>query len=309
MQVLSLRGEAASNLRRAWHARSVPLNFRYSEISRDARAASERMLELTRGYENLVVPRGLGVASLAVFGIVARARNLLRVANRLADSGDAAAAALPVRAITESVLTLGWFDKDPELAELVWMLDELRTRLSHHKEVADEQRRQRARARGRGDVVEALAPGASLGLLTRAKVREDKRTERDARQRVQRLPRLARRKKRLRVTSISKMPSFANRSKVAGMPWVYSFAYRFYSNAAAHPTPLTIEQFLENRPEGILIRSSAGGPRPDPYYVAAQLMSVLLEVAGRHVDQTELEPGLAEVRVELKRLRRVAASS
>jgi len=45
-----------------------------------------------------------------------------------------AAAALPVRAITESVLTLGWFDKDRELAEVIWMLDELRTRLSHHKE-------------------------------------------------------------------------------------------------------------------------------------------------------------------------------
>lgn len=54
-----------------------------------------------------------------MLGVVARARNLLRVVHRLADSGDAAAAALPVRAITESVLTLGWFDRDPELAEAV----------------------------------------------------------------------------------------------------------------------------------------------------------------------------------------------
>jgi hypothetical protein len=285
----------------------VPLNFRYSAISREAREAGERLLELTRGYENLVVPRGLGVAPLAVLGIVARARALLRVAERLADSGDAAAAALPVRAITESVLTLGWFDKDPELAEAVWMLDELRTRLSHHKEVANEERRQRARARRRGEPVLVLPSGASLGLLTRAKVREYRRLEREQRQRVQKLPRLARRKKRLRVTRISKMPSFADRAKVAGMPWVYSFAYRFDSNAAAHPTPLTIEQFLEERPEGILIRSSAGGPRPDPYYVAAQLMWALLELAGRHVDQTELAPGLEEVRAELERLRQLGA--
>jgi hypothetical protein len=59
----------------------------------------------------------------------------------------------------------------------------------------------------------------------------------------------------------------------------------------------------EERPEGISIRSSAAGARPDPYYVAAQLMSALLELAGRHIDQTELEPGLAEVRAELERLR------
>lgn len=93
------------------------------------------------------------------------------------------------------------------------------------------------------------------------------------------------------------------------MPWVYSFAYRFDSNAAAHPTPLTIEQFLEERPDGILIRSSAGGPRPHPYYVAVQLMSVLIELAGRHVDQTALEPGLAEVRAELERLRHLGGGS
>jgi hypothetical protein len=32
-------------------------------------------------------------------------------------------------------------------------------------------------------------------------------------------------------------------------------------------------------------------------------MSALLELAGRHVDQTELEPGLADVRAALERLR------
>lgn len=79
------------------------------------------------------------------------------------------------------------------------------------------------------------------------------------------------------------------------MPCVYSFAYRFDSNAAAHPTPLTLEQFLEVTPEGIRILASASGARADPYYVAATLMSALLELAGRRVDQTELEPGLAEV--------------
>jgi hypothetical protein len=215
--------------------------------------------------------------------------------------------------MTESVLTLGWFTRDPELAEGVWMLDELRTRLSHHKEVADEERRQRARARRSGETPEPIPVGRSLGLLTRAKVGEYRRIQREQRERVEALPRLMRRKKRLRVDRISKMPSFADRAKVAEMPWVYSLAYRFDSNSAAHPTPLTIGQFLEDRPEGILIRSSAGGPRPDPYYVAAQIMWALLEIASQHVDHSELEPGLAgglaEVGAELDRLRRLGELS
>jgi len=137
-------------------------------------------------------------------------------------------------------------------------------------------------------------------------VREFRQRKHEVRRRLRRLPRVARRKNSLRVERIAKMPSFADRAKVAGMPWVYSFGYRFDSNAAAHPTPLTIEQFLEERPDGILIRSSAGGQRPDPYYVAVQRMSVLLELASRHVDQTALEPGLVEVRAEFKRLRHSA---
>jgi hypothetical protein len=287
----------------------VPLNFRYSPISRDACAAGERLLELTRGYENLVVPHGLGVATLAILGLVARARSLLRVAYRLGDTGDAAAAALPIRAITESVLTLGWFDRDPEVAEAVWMLDELRTRLSQHKEVADEERRERTRARRRGDVVDALARGASLGILTRAQVREYRRIDDEVQSRVNALPDIDRRKRALRVRQLSRMPSFADRAKVANMPWVYSLAYRFDSNAAAHPTPLTIEQFLEARADGVAILQTARGRRADPYYVGALLMLVLLEFAGRHVDHTELEPRLANVRAEIERLRNLGGAS
>jgi hypothetical protein len=266
------------------------------------------LLELTRGYENLVVPQELPRIQLAVLGIVARARNLLRVAHRLADTGDAAAAALPIRAITESVLTLGWFNLDPELAEAVWVLDELRSRLSHHKEVADEERRQRAGARRRGESVDALAPGESLGLLSRGSVRRFRELQRHHRQRAQALPRFAQRKGRLGVDSISRVPSFAVRARVAKMPWVYSLAYRFESNAAAHPTPLTIGQFLEERPDGVAVLSSASGQRSDPYYVAAQLTWALLQLASEQVDHTAIEPGLTEVQEELERLRKIGAA-
>jgi hypothetical protein len=281
----------------------LPINFRYSAISRDARAVGVRLLELTRPYENLVVPAGLGVTKLAVLTLVARARNLLRVTHYLADTGDGSAAALSVRAITESVLTLGWFNRDPELAEAVWMLDELRSRLSHHEEVAKEERRQRARARRAGEPVAALAPGQSLGLLPRSRVREYRKLQAKERARVKNLPRVARRKKRLRVERIAKMPGFGDRAKVADMPWVYSFAYRFDSNSAAHPTSMALEQFLEVTPEGIRILPTASGARADPYYVAAALMSALLELAEDHVDHAEIEAGLTEIRAEIERLR------
>jgi hypothetical protein len=102
------------------------------------------------------------------------------------------------------------------------------------------------------------------------------------------LPRRASRLRWMQVSRVSEVPSFAKRAKVAGMPWVYSLAYRFDSNAAAHPTPLAVGRFLEERGEGVEIRSSAGGSFPDPYYVPARLFAALLELAGERVDQSEL---------------------
>jgi hypothetical protein len=74
----------------------------------------------------------MGVGTLAVLGTIARARRLLKQVHVAADSGDAAGAAFPVRALSESVLLLGWASKDEVLAFHVWMLDELRTRIAHH---------------------------------------------------------------------------------------------------------------------------------------------------------------------------------
>jgi hypothetical protein len=58
-----------------WQPREVPLSVRYSSTSRESRAAGERLLELTRGYDDLVVPAGPGVTTLAVLGMVGRARS------------------------------------------------------------------------------------------------------------------------------------------------------------------------------------------------------------------------------------------
>jgi hypothetical protein len=208
-------------------------------------------------------------------------------------------AAIIVRALNESLLTLAWLDPDPELAELVWMLDEIRTRLSHHKEVAAEERRQRARARRRREPVRALAPGEILGLFDRASLRRFKQHEADTRARIDALPRKARRLKKLQVKRVSEMPSFKARAAVAGMPWAYSLAYRFDSNAAAHPSPLAVERFLEAQGDRVRILPTPEGTVADPYYVAARLFSVIVQVAGRSVDHTAFEDDVEAIVLEL----------
>jgi hypothetical protein len=126
--------------------------YRYSAASADARRRPRAPRD-SRGYENLVVPRGLGPTDTAVLAVVTRARHLLQRAIAFADAGDDLSAAILIRGITESVFTLAWVSRDPELAGIVWMLDEIRTRLSQHKEVARLEHNARRRARRRGEAV------------------------------------------------------------------------------------------------------------------------------------------------------------
>jgi len=276
--------------------------FNYSSASADGRQCGLDLLELTLGYEELDVPQGIGATRLAALAVVARARHLLRRAYEVADSGDATSAAVLLRGITESVFTLAWLNRDTELAGIVWMLDEIRSRLSQHDDVAAAERRQRARARRRGDAVPPLAPGQSLGLLTRANVRNLRRLREDVRRRAQRLPRYKSRLEKLKVKQLTRMPSFQARAEVGGAADIYSLTYRFDSNSAAHPNPLALEQFLEERGNNIRIRATPKGPRPDPYVVGAVLLLALLDLAGEQVEHSELAPHLEELSARLQAL-------
>lgn len=292
-------------LRAPYHsyASAVPA-FNYSIASADGRQCGLDLLELTRGYEELDVPHGLGTTNLAVLALVARARHLLTRAYDVADGGDATSAAILMRGITESVFTLAWLNRDPELAGIVWMLDEIRSRLSQHDEVSAAERRQRRRARRRGEAVRALAAGQSLGLLTRASVRDLRRLREQVRRRAQRLPRYKSRLEKLKVKQLTRMPTFQARAEVGGASDIYSLTYRFDSNSAAHPNPLALEQFLEERPDGVRIRATPKGARPDPYVIGAVLLMALVELAGEQVDHTELASGLAQLSARLLALPR-----
>jgi Family of unknown function (DUF5677) len=276
--------------------------FRYSEASVDARRIVVDLLELTRGYEELVVPRGLGPTPVAVLAVVARARHLLRRAHELADAGDSTSTAILMRGITESVLTLAWLNKDPELGGIVWMLDEIRSRLNQHEEVARLVRNERRCRRRRGEAVAPLAPGQSHGVLTRANVSALRRLREQTGARAQRLPRYRARLKKLRIKQLTRMPTLETRATVGAAAMIYSLTYRFDSNSAAHPNPLALEQFLEVRDEDILVRATPKGPRPDPYVVGAVLLLAVVDLAGEIVDHTALEPGLAGLRERVQAL-------
>jgi hypothetical protein len=239
-----------------------------------------------------------------VLALVARARHLLKRAYELADAGDATTAAMAMRGITESVMTLAWLNEDPELAGMVWMLDEIRSRLSQHEEVARLERNRRRRARRRGETVVPLAPGESHGVLTRATVRTLRRTGTEVRAHAQQLPQYRKRLAKLGVKRLTRMPGFKEGASVSGADVIYSLTYRFDSNSAAHSNPLALEQFLEAQNGDVLILATPKGPRPDPYVVGAVQLAALVDLAAAHVDHSELKPELDKITARLRALPR-----
>jgi hypothetical protein len=216
--------------------------------------------------------------------------------------------AILMRGITESVFTISWLNKDPYLATSVWWLDEIRSRLHQHREVARLERNARRRAQRRGDPVPPLTAGQSLGLLRRENVRRLQRLRKQTLEIVNAAPRRRERLKALKVDRVEHMPTFAKRASVAGVEMIYALSYRFDSNSAAHPNPLALEQFVSDAPEGgILINEAPSDLRPDPYVTGAWLLLALVDLAGERIDHTDLAPGLARITARLQALRTAGA--
>jgi hypothetical protein len=100
------------------------------------------------------------------------------------------------------------------------------------------------------------------------------------------------------------MPSFEKRAKVGDAEMIYSLTYRFDSNSASHPNPLSLEQFLEATNGDIVIRATPSGARPDPYVVGAVLLLALVELAGERVDHSAMAAELARISAALQVLPR-----
>lgn len=264
------------------------------------------LLELTRGYENLAIQPGIGVTKMGVIALVARSRYLFQRICDSADSGDSLVTAILIRTLVETVVTIAWINKDPELASSVWLVDDIRTRLSQHGEIAAIERRARRRSRRRGDPVPPLADGRSLGTLTRPNVRAWRRLERDTIAMLKE-PRYTDRLTKLNVRRVNKMPTLRERADITGLEMIYELNYRFDSNSAAHPSPLAAEQFLEQLSDGtVVITAEPTAPRPDPYASGAVLFVMLLNLTGEYVDHSAIEAGIERVQRKLEALRPTA---
>ncbi len=265
------------------------LIFRYSDDSREGRELAVALIEATRGFDGFTLRRDAPTLEIAAAAIVVRARHVLSAALRAADLGDAYMAASMLRSLTESLFTLRWLQLDPELTVPVWRMDELSTRLTMHAEVRRVESLARRRARARGEAVDVLAPGGTLGPLDRSAVRRFKAAKSQLAAEANGLPRLAARKKRLRIESNLRLPSIRNRAQAAPkgdlrLGDIYSFAYRFDSNATTHVGIMSLQRFLEEDGASVRLRSTPCGSFPDPYVVGSRLMLELVAVAANTID-------------------------
>jgi Family of unknown function (DUF5677) len=284
----------------------------YSDASKASREIGVRMLKATNGLDRAVVPPNTPPSRLAMLVLVARARRLLLSAYELADGGYRLEATLPLRGILEAAFTVGWMAKDPELAFLIWSLDELKSGLSQHREVQRNNRNQRRRMRRAGQTPPALRDGQPLGLMDVGTVRRYKRELKDLVTRLDSIPDRKRRFRRLGQTRrtkagderfITDMPSFKKRAQVGGMNDMYGLIYRFDSRVAVHPNPLSVEQLLERSERGIVINSAATRNLPDPYAAGAALFSLVLERASAAMPELALDGALYQFINELGALR------
>src|SRR2546425_5517973 len=87
-----------------------------------ARGCGLRLLELSGIYERGVVRYEAGHETLAIAGLVARQRRLLRAAYLLADSDQRLEASIMLRAMLEFLIRQKWLEADPRLHYVLWVI-------------------------------------------------------------------------------------------------------------------------------------------------------------------------------------------
>jgi hypothetical protein len=271
----------------------------YSHASREARAIGQRLLELTRSYEDYVAR---GRDELATAAMVARARRLLRAAYRLADATEGLEAAVLLRVMFEYGVTLRWLLLDPELNFVRWVVDGVKRVLSQDDELRGIELRRRADA-GLDD------PGPDdepLGLLyPEVRTRYEAALE-QRRLEIAGIENLEERLEPGRGTAAERaesVPSLKKRADSVGLGDIYALAYRFDSQAAAHPNALAAEQLLRLGEDGneVVVGAAPERALPDPYAVGAALLAMMLEAGAEVIPDLEVRD-MGDLSNELRRL-------
>ncbi len=193
-----------------------------------ARACGLRLLDLSGIYERGVVRYEAGHETLAIAGLVARQRRLLRAAYLLADSDQRLEASIMLRAMLEFLIRQKWLELSPGLHYVLWAIDDLNARLRIDREIREQ------------DL------GAHEGAIEIMQPEIRDQYERElARMRAE----FEQLQERLGLDRAPRYPNLREQATAVGLGFSYSLAYRFDSQSAAHPSAMAIEQLFEDRPD------------------------------------------------------------
>lgn len=248
-----------------------------------ARDCGLRLIDISNVYERGVVPYDADRKTLAIAGLVARQRQLLRSAYLLSDNGHGLEAAILQRSMLEFLIVQKWLLLDPETHLVLWVAHDLEARLRIDRELRE------LAPDARDEVIKILEPETGERYELWLENLEHQLEQACLELGVDR-PRL---------------PTLREQARAVGLELGYSMAYRFESQSAAHPSALAIEQLMQDRPDlgGI---SLLGEPPPergraDPYVVCAVILREALSDAAAAIPELQLD-GLADIVARLEEL-------
>jgi Family of unknown function (DUF5677) len=216
---------------------------------RPLRTLGLELLEVSKGYEGLVV-RG-GVETAAIGGLVGRQRRLLQAIYDLLDNGHLLEAQILFRSQAEFLIVQKWLQLDPDLHFPLWFIEDVRARLVLHNDVL-------------GEYGEEVLKTDTIQRYEQA--RDDQQVK---------LGRICAE----RGIDVPSYPTLIEQAKAVDEAGAYALAYRYDSQAAVHPRALAVEHLLDQVPEGLMIRSEPHGPALNLYAGSAVTLLVALRSA------------------------------
>ena len=227
-----------------------------SEDEAQARSLGLALLDASRIYEDLVIPRSAGLMRRrcfpphrsAIIGLVGRQRRFLGAAYTLADAGQVLEAVGPLRSMFEFLVCQRWLAHDPDRNWQVWMSD-------------DHTARDRWRERLRQHAP-ALHDAAAAALTP------EQRKEGQA---------VSAGRAQLAAEMGDRRPddrhNLEQRAIQVGLSFVYDVLYRYASSVALHPTMLAVDLLFEKHPQGLLLRGEPTAQfAPPPVYLYGALL-------------------------------------
>jgi hypothetical protein len=248
-----------------------------------AREVGLNLLEISSTYERRVIRPEAGPAALAIVGLVARQRRLLRGAYLLADAEQRLEASILLRTMLEFLIRQTWLQADPELNYTLWVLDDLEARLRIDREIRKQARDEH------GQALEVMEP--VMRSLYEKSLDEMRRQVEALRQ-------------RLGLERNPRYPNLREQAQAVGLSFSYSLAYRFDSLSAAHPSAMAVEQLFARHPQGVRVLADPPPERgyADPYSVGAFILREALGHAAEQISELALE-GIEELGARLDAVR------